>query len=66
MPKYELLNPFIVGAKFERSHNADSDLQAAEEYWKRISEYTTNNVPAFAFSIRDDDHNVSHFFVKKK
>lgn len=66
MPNFELVNPFIVG-NMKKTFNAADGKSAASEAWNSLSQYVTNNVPKFAFTIRKiDSGKLYHYVVKEK
>jgi hypothetical protein len=65
MPTYELVNPYIDGGMKKTFAASDSN-KAADEAWSTLSQYITNNVPKFAFTLKKvDDGKLSHFVVKE-
>jgi len=65
MPNYKLINPTIEG-NFINTFDKDNELDAAEETWRTLSKYITNNVPKFAFTLEKiSDGQLSHFLVKE-
>lgn len=66
MPTFELVNPFIVG-NMKKTFNAVDGKTAASEAWNSLSQYVTNNVPKFAFTIKKiDSGKLYHYVVKEK
>ncbi len=66
MPNYELVNPYIIGG-MKNSFSATDSKSAADNAWSSLSQYITNNVPKFAFTLRNiNDGKLSHFLVKEK
>ena len=66
MPTFELVNPFVVG-NMKKSFNANTSKDAASNAWNSLSQYITNNVPKFAFTIRKvDSGKLYHYVVKEK
>jgi hypothetical protein len=66
MTKFRLVNPSIVGSA-NKSISASNEHDAASEAWNNLSQYITNNVPKFPFSIeRTSDGKLFHFLVKEK
>jgi hypothetical protein len=62
---YEIINPTIIG-KFGTTYEADTPLDAAKEFWNRLSALIVNEVPNMCFSLRNNDNsNVSHFVVNE-
>jgi hypothetical protein len=63
---YKLINPSIEG-KLKTSFKAKYDLDAANKAWTAVSQYISNNVPKFAFTLENTkDGSLSHFIVKEK
>lgn len=48
---YKLVNPYIKG-DFKCEYSGSSALDAARKCWSNLSEYFTNNIPSFAFSMQ--------------
>jgi len=66
MPTYELVNPYIVGG-MKKTFSASDSKDAANEAWGNLSKYVTNNVPKFAFTIRNvEDGKLLHYVVREK
>ncbi len=65
MPTYELVNPYIEGG-MKKTFTASDSNKAADEAWSTLSQYITNNVPRFAFTLKKtEDGKLSHFVVKE-
>ena len=64
MPTYQLVNP-LLGGNISSSFNATNPLNAAQSAWVQLSNYLTNDVPHFAFSLQDDNNNLHHYEVKE-
>lgn len=63
---YKLINPAIEG-KLKTTYKAKSELDAANKAWSSVSQYISNNVPKFAFTLENTkDGSLSHFIVKEK
>ncbi|CAH6421781.1 Hypothetical protein KVN_LOCUS467 [uncultured virus] len=66
MNEYKLVNPFIQG-NFTNIFKGSEPLEAAQNVWKTLSGYFTNNLPKFAFSLQNaKDKTLSHFLVQEK
>jgi hypothetical protein len=66
MPTYELVNPYIIG-DMKKSFDADDSKTAANDAWGTLSQYITNNVPKFAFTMKNlQGGKLHHFVVKEK
>lgn len=65
MPNYEMINPVIQG-KLKTTFKATSDLDAANKAWSSVSKYISNNVPKFAFTLKNTkDGSLCHFSVEE-
>jgi hypothetical protein len=49
--RYELVNPYILGT-FDRKINANNSLEAAHIAYQNLSQYFTNHMPRFKFSLQ--------------
>jgi hypothetical protein len=66
MPTYELVNPYVAGS-MKKTFSENNSRIAANTAWASLSKYVTNNVPRFAFTLRNvSDGKLSHFVVKEK
>ena len=66
MPNFKLVNPYIFGG-MKTTFKADKSSLAASNAWDELSQYITNNVPKFVFTLKNvKDGNLSHFVVKEK
>ena len=53
--------------KLKTTYKAKSELDAANKAWTAVSQYISNNVPKFAFTLENTkDGSLSHFVVKEK
>lgn len=65
MTNYQLVNPYIDG-KFNTVFSGNTPQDAAIKAWDSVSQYITNNVPKFAFTIeRLNDKKLYHYVVKE-
>lgn len=64
MPQYKLINPVMKG-NMNTTVKAKDELAAANKMWQEMSQYFSNNVPKFAFSMEKASGGVSHFMVKE-
>ena len=63
---YKLVNPYIKG-DFDSTFKASTPLKAADKCWTELSQYFTNNVPKFAFTLeRTTDGKFFHFSINEK
>ncbi len=66
MPTYELVNPYISG-DLTTQFDDDTENGAAERAWTALSSKIVNNVPRFAFTLKNTtDDSLSHFVVKER
>lgn len=62
---YKLVNPHIKG-DFSITVKEKSPTEAADKLWKRLSQLLSNDVPSFAFTLKNiDDGSYHHFKVKE-
>ena len=65
MPNFQLVNPYVEG-DFKTIFTGKTSYDAAQKAWDGLSEYLTNNVPKFGFTLeRMNDHKLVHFVVKE-
>jgi len=65
MTNYQLVNPYIEG-KFNTVFSGNTPQDAAIKAWDSVSQYITNNVPKFAFTMeRLNDKKLYHYVVKE-
>lgn len=64
MSNYKLVNPFIRG-NLVNSFTAKTPIEAASQAWNKLSQYITNNVPKFPFTLQKQDGTLNHFIVKE-
>jgi len=69
MKSYTLVNPYIEGS-MRTKFKAGSSLEAAKLAYEELSQYFSNNVPRFLFSLKktgsDSDNDFYHFQVLEK
>ena len=65
MPEYTLVNPAIMG-DFNRKISAHNETDASHEAWKDIAKYITGELPAFAFTLENDQGKMLNFRVTEK
>ena len=66
MTKYNLVNP-CIGGELNTQYGGKSQLDAAKNAWEDLSQYLTNSVPKFAFTLeRTSDGKLYHFTVNEK
>lgn len=64
--RYKLINPLIIGT-FTTEYIAETPIDAANEFWVKLSDTLSGNVPKFAFTLQNlDTDNLYHFIVKEK
>lgn len=64
--KYKLINPVIEG-KFDSTFEEESSMKAANKCWLKLSKYLSNDVPSFAFTMKEmDGGKLHHYKVKEK
>jgi hypothetical protein len=51
MPKYQLVNPYIIGS-MNTSFEGNSSLEAAKSAYENLSQYFGNTMPSFRFSLK--------------
>lgn len=64
MPQYKLINPVMKG-NMNTTVKEQNGLTAANKIWQEMSQYFSNNVPKFAFSLQNSKGGVSHYMVKE-
>jgi hypothetical protein len=62
--EFRLVNPYIRG-NVNLTFSGKNKFDAAKKCWGEISQYFTNNVPQFAFSMVDQKGGMHHFMVKE-
>lgn len=62
MQTYELYNPQIFG-DMNTVYKSDSPLLAAESFWTTLSSHTNNEVPGFAFTLKNMEGGTLHHFA---
>lgn len=66
MSTYKLVNPHIEG-NCNKSFSGKNEHEVALKAWSTLSKFFTNNVPKFAFSLKNEHNNkLIHFLVKEK
>ena len=65
MPKFELINPYVVG-ELKTTFNVSTKEKAAEQAWVNLSKYMTNSVPKFAFTLQGENGKIHHYKVDEK
>ena len=66
MTKYNLVNP-CIGGSLNTQYGGKSHMDAAKNAWEDFSQYLTNSVPKFAFTLeRASDGKLYHFTVNEK
>src|SRR5690606_33925640 len=63
--QYRLINPIIKG-NMTTTFTAKNNLDAANQFWMEFSQYITQDVPKFAFSMEHTGSNTVHHFVVKE
>jgi hypothetical protein len=65
--RYELSNP-VIGGEIPKNYDGDNASDAAKKVWERLSEskLIMNNLPVFAFTLKDNADKLYHFIVKEK
>lgn len=58
--RYTLVNPWFSGS-FDRSTTASNDVKAAKKLYLRMSQYFSNNLPSFFFSVKDENGVLTHY-----
>jgi hypothetical protein len=61
MSNYKLINPSLQG-NLKNVVSARQPLDAAKQIWTNLSKYITNDVPAFAFTIENQNGGEMHHF----
>jgi hypothetical protein len=63
---YKLINPYIEGS-LKTTVSGKTQLEAAKSAWNKLSKNFTNNIPKFAFTLKNvSDGKLCHFLVKEK
>ena len=65
MPNYKLINPRIEGS-LETSFQGNNIMSIAKRVWEDVSQYITNNVPKFAFTLENSQTGKLHHFCVKE
>jgi len=66
MVNFRLINPFIEG-EMKILYSGKSPISVANNVWEKVSEYITNDVPQFAFTLENvNDNSLYHFLVEEK
>lgn len=66
MSNYKLVNP-CIGGNMNTIYSGKSHLDAAKNTWVNLSQYLTNSVPRFAFTLeKTSDGKLHHFLVSEK
>lgn len=65
---YDLINPVLGSSDIPSSYNGDHASAAAQKVWETLSnsKLIMNNLPIFAFTLKDDSGKLYHFVVKEK
>lgn len=63
--KFTLVNPYTVGPA-KTTVNAATPIQAAKTLYTNISQYFTNNLPSWFFTIRDHKGKFYHYEINEK
>ena len=71
MPKYSLINPSIIGEKFQDKISARNSTDAANKIYLDLSEHINNAMPSFYFTIMKEDKNPDkvkyyHYNIKEE
>lgn len=62
---FKLVNPYVKG-DFDNQFKASTSLSAAKKCWTELSQYFSNNIPKFAFTIQETQSGgLSHFVVNE-
>lgn len=62
--KYKLVNPMIEGT-LQTEFEGNSTIEAAQTAWNTISKHIYDNVPKFAFTLRDKDGKLHNFVINE-
>lgn len=65
MTNYKLVNPRIEGS-LKTVFHANDIMSAAKNVWDDLSQYITNNVPKFAFTLENSQSGKLHHFCVKE
>jgi hypothetical protein len=63
--KFTLINPYTVGPA-KTTVNAPTPIQGAKKLYGNISQYFTNNLPSWFFTIQDGKGKMHHFEINEK
>ena len=62
---YQLINPLIEGT-FNSVYDAKKPIEAADLFWKKMTEHINGYIPRFLFTIRDiSSGDLNHFEIKE-
>ena len=66
MPNYKLVNPYIEGS-LNTTFSGNNVINVANNVWKKLSKYMTNEVPKFAFTLEESGTGkLRHFKVNEQ
>lgn len=65
MDRFSLVNPLITGS-LKTSTSAKTPLKAAKKLYSNLSQYFTNSLPSWFFSIQDSHGKMFHFEVSER
>ena len=58
---FKLINPIIEGS-MKKEIDAENELEAANNLWKKLSKYFLGGVPRFRFSIKKEKDGKIEYF----
>ena len=64
MPKFELVNPCIIG-QFNTTYNVENGLEAAKNFWNDLTPLITNNLPELIVTFQEGG-SLHHYKISEK
>lgn len=62
---YEIINPIIIGT-LQTKYESETPLDAAKQFWLKMSKIIVNEIPQTFFSLRDSKGKIYHFKVSER
>lgn len=62
---YEVINPIIIGT-LSSKYDAETPIEAAKQFWLKMSKIIVNEIPQSFFSLKDKNGKLYHFKVTEK
>ena len=63
--RFTLVNPLVSGS-LNTSVSTQKDIVAAKKLYDRLSQYFTNNLPSFFFTLKGEDGQLHHFETNER